>query len=365
MNPHTAIIQQTPHLFFEAAFAIRTRGSHIAETIIKNHANYGLSEAEMQAMLAPQIAYRDACMADILPLLAENEDLLPFLDVSLSSEESETDDSIAVLLTRSAPDACWDAYTPDEVDRLATRVTGWLIAELTDEPDDALPIDTLLAYIYEDQGLGDGQKLLLIRFVTNRQALTLRLHALLSAAAAIVSAHLPIIEPDLTAYLQTISADPSFADTVLGKMHIAGLECQGDLRVFVSIFSFNSCGVTANDVLTDLYVGLHVLHLFDLHEEHAMDSVQELKALSDGTRWRIVRLLARESLYLSEIAERMELTSATVSHHLDVLMQARLLHLATEGERARRVRYSADPNVLHQIAEKIHHVAKEAEHDSV
>jgi DNA-binding transcriptional ArsR family regulator len=60
-------------------------------------------------------------------------------------------------------------------------------------------------------------------------------------------------------------------------------------------------------------------------------SIRLFKALGDESRLRILRLLAAGDLYLTEIAERMDLSKPTVSHHLAQLRAAGLVTMTEAG----------------------------------
>ena len=55
------------------------------------------------------------------------------------------------------------------------------------------------------------------------------------------------------------------------------------------------------------------------------------RALGDETRLRILRLLRDRDYYLTEIAERLELSKPTIKHHLAQLRAAGLVTLIEEG----------------------------------
>jgi DNA-binding transcriptional ArsR family regulator len=55
------------------------------------------------------------------------------------------------------------------------------------------------------------------------------------------------------------------------------------------------------------------------------------RALGDDTRLRILRLLRDRDWYLTEIAERLELSKPTIKHHLAQLRAAGLVTLIEEG----------------------------------
>jgi DNA-binding transcriptional ArsR family regulator len=55
------------------------------------------------------------------------------------------------------------------------------------------------------------------------------------------------------------------------------------------------------------------------------------RALGDGTRLRILRLLRDRDLYLTEIAQQLELSKPTIKHHLALLRAAGLVTITEEG----------------------------------
>ena len=55
------------------------------------------------------------------------------------------------------------------------------------------------------------------------------------------------------------------------------------------------------------------------------------RALGDDTRLRILKLLAERDLYLTEIAQQLELSKPTIKHHLAQLRAAGLLTIVESG----------------------------------
>jgi DNA-binding transcriptional ArsR family regulator len=63
-----------------------------------------------------------------------------------------------------------------------------------------------------------------------------------------------------------------------------------------------------------------------------IDCVAALKALSEVTRLRILRLLLRDQLGVSEISQRLKVTHYNVSKHLRILREAGLLEMEKQGK---------------------------------
>jgi ArsR family transcriptional regulator len=63
------------------------------------------------------------------------------------------------------------------------------------------------------------------------------------------------------------------------------------------------------------------------------DLIRALKALADPTRFRMVQeIAAAGELSCGEVAERFDVSQPTISHHLKILLDARLLVQRTEGK---------------------------------
>lgn len=60
----------------------------------------------------------------------------------------------------------------------------------------------------------------------------------------------------------------------------------------------------------------------------------QLKAMADPTRFKVIQQLALRPQFVLELANTLELTSATLSHHLSVLQMAFLVRTSIEGRRA-------------------------------
>ncbi|MGB4389011.1 MAG: metalloregulator ArsR/SmtB family transcription factor, partial [Caldicoprobacterales bacterium] len=81
---------------------------------------------------------------------------------------------------------------------------------------------------------------------------------------------------------------------------------------------------------------------------------KQLKAISDPTRYEIIRQLSIRPQYVQELADALGLTAATLSHHLATLQQAMLVGVRIEG---RRSYYSINEEELKQLAEVLENMA--------
>ncbi len=73
-------------------------------------------------------------------------------------------------------------------------------------------------------------------------------------------------------------------------------------------------------------------------------------ALSDATRREILSMLKYRDMTAGEIAERFELSKATVSHHLSILKQAELI---TGDKKAQTITYSLNTTVFQDFLRSV------------
>ena len=73
-------------------------------------------------------------------------------------------------------------------------------------------------------------------------------------------------------------------------------------------------------------------------------------ALSDPNRQKILEILRDGEKPVSEIAEQLNISLATLSHHLDILKRADLLSARRAG---RQIFYNLNMSVLEEISEAL------------
>ncbi|MDN4592890.1 autorepressor SdpR family transcription factor [Polycladomyces subterraneus] len=73
---------------------------------------------------------------------------------------------------------------------------------------------------------------------------------------------------------------------------------------------------------------------------------ETFKALADPTRRQILRLLREGDLTAGEIAEHFNMTKPSISHHLNLLKQARLVLSERKGQ---YIVYSLNTTVVQEV----------------
>lgn len=130
------------------------------------------------------------------------------------------------------------------------------------------------------------------------------------------------------------------------------------LRIFPSIFYFETVGLLdISDIVTNgheqMIYGVLFDKLTDILETSGVtdDSIlSRLKALSDKRRLEILHLLRERSLCGQDIADLLSITPATVSHHMNCLLQEQFVAIEKQGT---RINYTLYPDKIREFLSDI------------
>ncbi|MFA5754386.1 MAG: metalloregulator ArsR/SmtB family transcription factor [Patescibacteria group bacterium] len=86
-----------------------------------------------------------------------------------------------------------------------------------------------------------------------------------------------------------------------------------------------------------------------------MSISQTFAALADPNRQKILKCLRKSELPVSEIAKNVDITLATLSHHLDILRRADLVSSRRAG---RQIFYELNLSVAEEIMEGLSKIFK-------
>jgi len=145
----------------------------------------------------------------------------------------------------------------------------------------------------------------------------------------------------------------SYAQALMGKnfWNIS----DWDVHEFIPVY-FNS-PKTVRIFNDEKNILLKALYKREKSNETLKQSLKEkLKLLSDPTRLSILRMTYMKPMYGKEIADSLKLTTATVSHHLDLLRKAGLLNL----EQERHIKYfSTNTRAFNELINEMNMYIKE------
>jgi ArsR family transcriptional regulator, arsenate/arsenite/antimonite-responsive transcriptional repressor len=75
------------------------------------------------------------------------------------------------------------------------------------------------------------------------------------------------------------------------------------------------------------------------------------KALADGNRRKILQLLKKEDMTVTDLQQHFSITQASLSHHLDTLKRANLVLVERDGQ---FMKYSLNMSAFEEAAELLY-----------
>ncbi len=100
--------------------------------------------------------------------------------------------------------------------------------------------------------------------------------------------------------------------------------------------------------------GLNMEEVFkllkDKKENKLNDRIQIFKNLGDKTRYQVLKLIASGEYSTKKIATALDVSSATISYHLNALVTAKIIRIEKNNN---RIEYVIDKNLLEEAMEDL------------
>ena len=122
-------------------------------------------------------------------------------------------------------------------------------------------------------------------------------------------------------------------------------------HIYPSLYLANSLMMSPVNALSQIVIGISFFSLEELYNSAEYDNekaIQFLKCLSDNTKLTILQLLKNESLYGSQLAEKLDCTSANISQHMNTLVDQGVVYIKKENN---RVYFYLNKDVIHEHLE--------------
>jgi len=135
----------------------------------------------------------------------------------------------------------------------------------------------------------------------------------------------------------------------------------GYIDVYINIFFFNQLSMRAYDDQNAMFAGIHIFKLCELSDENKYNDAQmvaSLKSLADTTRYKIICMLSEKSMYMQEIADKLGLTAANVSHHINMLLQYNIISIILDSEKNKIIYYELNKTEIARLAESLNNIIK-------
>lgn len=168
--------------------------------------------------------------------------------------------------------------------------------------------------------------------------------------AAIINSNIPAYEKAVTAIQKPLNR--LLEDFPTGEYLGSALKEDAVLTP-VMVFPTGEL-IDTNQISSNVYIGLFVNDVFKMMKKPQNfrgNLLPALKAMSDGSKFDILLSLMSSPKYNLELAEELNLTAATVSHHMNVLLTYQLVSVE---KRDGRVYYTLSKDTIRNLISELH-----------
>ena len=121
-----------------------------------------------------------------------------------------------------------------------------------------------------------------------------------------------------------------------------------------SIYFISACMITTTRWDLHVIFGVHFFELSNLLANKSaceVENIQDfLKCIADNTKLSIIQMLKNGPMYGSQIADELNLTTATISHHMSTMLK---MHLVYVEKKNNRVYFDLDQKRLKQMLDNV------------
>lgn len=334
--------------------------------VIKNHKSFGKTEEEMLQFFKPYLDYKEVLKKEILPIYKE----YPKLEIAFRLDD-EDNTHVQPDLVRYTTKIEDEKYRRPLTDEEASKIVEDAILDVLRtsfvELEDNAEIRSLshLIELLESVEKTAEQKLQIISLYENRCEFMREFQEFINRAIPIFKAHYPIISKDVNMALKKLEQMEDLKSTLWKIFSTKPIDAE-EIIIRIGIFSFNQLSAEYDENILEYTVGIYFFLLDELKEKYGtqLDAlVTDLKAIADNTRLNIMYSLAKEPMYIQQLAEELNLTPATISHHIDVLLKSELISITMDVEKSKKIYYEVNKEKLKTLARNIESIGERSNMD--
>lgn len=238
--------------------------------------------------------------------------------------------------------------------------------DITMENPEAFEEDfDFIGYLRKRQDLSSDDKWRMIEVSADVRYHFLHLLELMEPGIRILQDEIEKYQDILTAfqdYVQTIVkkeqalGHPIAIQTFCYDAYFAQDQRQEDITIIPSIAELNAIGwlkrslIEADSSIYIIGVLMDDSYHRDKHLSAKEDLLQGLKILSDNSKFEILKELRKHTMYGQEIADKLKLSKATVSHHMNALSSANFI---TIREEKKKIYYTMNEDYIRNMLSRI------------
>ncbi len=346
------IVKDKPMWNLEAVCCISSHFKNEEDRIIENSSKFGYTKEQMNNFLDKYITYKNAVLNDVLPIFNKKYSALePFF------KQNDLGNPIIVGYVQRYDSRLNSNISDADIDEMIIDLLNCMVHDLLDEEEsnyNFTEIGDVIVFLNKAQ-LDNDIKMQIINFHMDRYKLTRMIVNLLYEIAPICEKYFFLIEEEFNKTYDFLSNNDNLYQVMKLYVNINTMVI-GYIDVYINIFFFNQLSMRAYDDQNAIFAGIHIFKLCELSDENKYNDAQmvaSLKALADTTRYKIICMLSEKSMYMQEIADKLGLTAANVSHHINMLLQYNVISVVLDAEKNKRIYYELNKAEIASLVEAI------------
>lgn len=369
------IIKESPDWIYEVAVCISERMADRVEKTIEKADRYGLNKEDAHEFFKKYQEYKTALESEIIPIYEKDELMKSFFKTTEYEGILLNDVSVSFIfsmegyLYQNGVELAEDIMGPIYANKtIKIQVAEFMMSlvESLEMDQDILSIETtanddysvneLIKSLYQIN-VPDDFRMKLIWIYSNYEQILNHLVELFRVCVPICIKHYQIIQDDFTRSTGILKGEKDILRTIEMETSVK-LDVMDEYIIVTAIMPYNRMMMTFINDKYLIYIGMYMLCLRKIgrdsvHEAEEMTDdafAATLKALAEPNRMKIMRLLTSEQMYMQELAEKLGLTTATVSHHITTLVEVDLITVVVETKDKKKIYYQVCEETLKKVA---------------
>lgn len=311
---------------------------------------------ELSVILKNVYEYNDKVLEKVLPIFEGYKDIKALFEYTTF----ETDNRARpVLINIAKQKKLHEEMTKEEMDVIMIEgVEEWAKAVSGEYNDVKVTNISQLIEFLKNLEADDSVKMKMITIYSERYTLLPRVQQFIVEGVKILQEFYPIVEKEFEEAIVSLQ-DKAFLESNFKELGLIKVGKCNQMVVQPCILPYNQISMAWEDeeekvVVAD--IGIYVFRLNVTHKKIAItDSKLQsaLKTLGDPTRLKIVHMLSGKKMYIQEIADDISLTPATVSHHINLLLQEGFVCVTVDVEKAKKIFYELNPIKFKELGEAV------------
>lgn len=311
---------------------------------------------EISVMLKNVDDYKDKVIEKILPIYDAYPDIKQLFEYSLLEVDNR---ARPVLHNLTSQKKLHEGMTNDEIDSIMLEgIENW--AKSINGEYNEIKIHNIseLIEFLKNLETEDSVKMKMITMYSERHNLLPRVQEFFAEGIKILKEFYPLVQKDFEESIR-IFQDKSYLEDNLKELGLIKFGKCSQMVAQLCILPYNQLAVDWQDeeektVIAE--IGIYVFRLYTTHKKNALSDsklLSALKTLGDATRLKIIHMLTGKKMYIQEIADVVGLTPATVSHHINLLLQDGFVCVTVDVEKAKKIFYEINPSKFQEVGEAV------------